>query len=82
MASKHLVLYLSLLLLSSCVCNIVSQEEEEEEEKGVQDEEIVPGSVVTLTDESFHRIVDQEDVVLVEFYAPWYASYCNSASQL
>lgn len=72
MASKQLVLYLSLLLLSSCVWNIVSQEEEEEEEKdGVPDEETVPGTVITLTEENFRLIVDREDVILVEFYAPW-----------
>lgn len=77
MASKHLVL--SLLLLSACAWNAVSQEEEEEEDK-VLDDDTDPGPVVTLTKENFHRIVDQEDVILVEFYAPWWASCCDNAA--
>ena len=73
------MLCLSLLLLSACVWNTVSQEEEED---GVSEEEVVPGSVVTLTKENFHRIVDREDIILVEFYAPWYASHRDIASEL
>lgn len=67
MASKYLCL--SLLLLSSCAWNAASQEEEGEEEVIYNDAD--PGLVITLTKENFHRIVDQEDVILVEFYAPW-----------
>ena len=67
MASKSFIL--SLLLLSACAWRAVSQGEEEDEQSLYDDAE--PGHVVTLTKENFHRIVDQEDVILVEFYAPW-----------
>ena len=77
MASKQPVI-LSLLLLSACAWNAVSQEEEEEDK--VLDDDTDSGPVVTLTKGNFHRIVDQEDVILVEFYAPWWASYCDNAA--
>ena len=30
-----------------------------------------PEAVLTLTKENFRTIVDNEDIILVEFYAPW-----------
>ena len=28
--------------------------------------------VITLTEDNFHAVVDDKDIILVEFYAPWW----------
>lgn len=30
-----------------------------------------PEAVITLTSENFTEIIEREDIILVEFYAPW-----------
>ena len=34
-----------------------------------------PEEVITLTKDNFAEVTSREDLMLVEFYAPWYA--CN-----
>lgn len=31
-----------------------------------------PEAVITLTKDNFKEITEKEDIMLVEFYAPWY----------
>lgn len=33
-----------------------------------------PDAVVTLTKHNFHEVVNKEELMLVEFYAPWFVS--------
>ena len=34
-----------------------------------------PESVITLTKDNFDEITKKEDLMLVEFFAPWYANF-------
>ena len=34
-----------------------------------------PEAVITLTQENFDQYTSDQDIVLVEFYAPWYVRY-------
>ena len=43
-----------------------------EEQEGDSDRVRDEGGVLVLTDDNFDGVVDSNDAILVEFYAPWY----------
>jgi len=63
------VVYAVVIVMISLFLFIVDPEEVESEAEPTED-----NGVLVLTDDNFDDAISNNDVILVEFYAPWYVS--------